>query len=109
MAAEAVEQRKFAEERATELKAHAVEAEEKASREEVNATEAVKQLKAKELEMTKLKTDSYQKAGSNSLVNKPVPRWEPPPNGTTKTPPEDRGLPADTPTGPKGQRRGRRS
>ena len=37
---------------------------------------------------------------------RPAPRWEPPANGKTKTPPEERGLPADTPTGPRAGRRG---
>ena len=32
---------------------------------------------------------------------RPGPRCVPPPNGKTNTPPEERGLPANTPTGPK--------
>ena len=35
---------------------------------------------------------------------RPVPRWEPPAKGKTMTPPEERGLPANTPTGPKSGR-----
>ena len=34
----------------------------------------------------------------------PLPRCMPPANGKTKTPPEERGLPANTPTGPKARR-----
>ena len=45
-------------------------------------------------------------AGSDGTVNRPGPRWKAPPNGKTKTPPEERGLPANTPTGPKAGRKG---
>ena len=48
--------------------------------------------------------------GSTCPANiRPAPRWNPPAEGTTKTPPEERGLPANTPTGPKSERPGRRS
>ena len=43
-------------------------------------------------------------ARSTNTTRRPGPRVKPPAHGVTKTPPEERGLPKDTPTGPKGGR-----
>ena len=43
-------------------------------------------------------------ARPTNTTSRPGPRVKPPAHGVTKTPPEERGLPKDTPTGPKAGR-----
>ena len=61
------------------------------------------------LPVVRLPGSDVGRAGSKCTIGPPVPRWDPPPKGKTKTPPEERGLPANTPTGPKAGRQGRQN
>lgn len=64
-------------------------------------------LSSQDRPVDRLPDSNNRPTGHSRSKNRPAPRWEPPAEGTTKTPPEARGLPANTPTGPKAGRRGR--
>lgn len=119
-ATEAAEQRKIAEDKIASVKAdagssfsyiqrqldaatasnaemHTTLANERAEAREV-ATKAKETEEALLERIAKLEEQLQEKAVPSA---RPGPRCVPPANGKTKTPPEERGLPADTPTGPK--------
>lgn len=119
-ATEAAEQRKIADDKIASVKAdagssfsyiqrqldaatasnaqmHTTLANERAEAREV-ATKAKETEEALLERIAKLEEQLQEKAVPSA---RPGPRCVPPANGKTKTPPEERGLPADTPTGPK--------
>ena len=127
-ATEAAEQRKIAEDKIASVKAdagssfsyiqrqldaatasnavmHTTLANERAEARQV-ATKAKETEEALLERIAKLEEQLQEKAVPST---RPGPRFVPPANGKTETPPEERGLPANTPTGPKARRGGKKN
>lgn len=119
-ATEAAEQRKIAEDKIASVKADAGSSfsyiqrqldAATASNAEMHTTLANERAEAREVGTKAKETEEAlleriakleeQLQGKAVPSARPGPRCVPPANGKTKTPPEERGLPADTPTGPK--------